>query len=133
MTKKDYTKMLCAYPSALTSAEAAEILRISTKTLYKLIKEGKISAVKVGRENRISKLELVKYLQKTAKTSNPKTVTSHKYIGYLWTYDSTCDMVRSADGKYYVRGYDENEKHSVSQRSDKKGKTLCSYPDQGER
>ena len=41
--------------TALTAAEVAEILRVSTKTVYKLIKEKSLPAVKVGRENRIAK------------------------------------------------------------------------------
>lgn len=39
MTKKEYEKSLCKYPTALTVAEVSEILRVSTKTVYKLIKE----------------------------------------------------------------------------------------------
>ena len=39
MTKKEYEKSLCKYPAALTVAEVSEILRVSTKTVYKLIKE----------------------------------------------------------------------------------------------
>ena len=39
MTKKEHEKELRCYPAALTAAEVAEILRVSTKTVYKLIKE----------------------------------------------------------------------------------------------
>ena len=39
MTKKEYEKSLCKYPTALTVAEVSEILRVSTKTVCKLIKE----------------------------------------------------------------------------------------------
>lgn len=39
MTKKEYEKSLCKYPTTLTVAEVSEILRVSTKTVYKLIKE----------------------------------------------------------------------------------------------
>ena len=39
MTKKEYEKSLCKYPMALTVTEVSEILRVSTKTVYKLIKE----------------------------------------------------------------------------------------------
>ena len=38
MTKKEHEKELRCYPAALTAAEVAEILRVSTKTVYKLIK-----------------------------------------------------------------------------------------------
>ncbi|WP_255202564.1 helix-turn-helix domain-containing protein [Acutalibacter muris] len=55
MTKKEREKELRCYPAALTAAEVAEILRVSIKTVYKLIKDKTIPAVKVGRENRIAK------------------------------------------------------------------------------
>ena len=46
MTKKEHEKELRCYPAALTAAEVAEILRVSTKTVYKLIKEKSLPAVK---------------------------------------------------------------------------------------
>lgn len=63
MTKKEYEKSLCKYPTTLTVAEVSEILRVSTKTVYKLIKEKNLPAVKVGRENRIAKSQLIDYLR----------------------------------------------------------------------
>ena len=70
MTKKEITKSLCGYPAALNVKETAQILRVSTKTVYKLIAEGKLPAVKVGRENRIAKSELIQYLRQGEKTSS---------------------------------------------------------------
>ena len=63
MTKKEHEKELRCYPAALNAAEVAEILRVSTKTVYKLIKEKSLPAVKVGRENRIAKSQLIDYLR----------------------------------------------------------------------
>lgn len=60
MTKKEYKKALSSYPEALTASEVAEILRVCTKTVYKLIKQGEIPAVKIGRENRVSKSVLIR-------------------------------------------------------------------------
>lgn len=51
MTKKEYAKSLHSYPEALTVKEAAEILRVCTKTIYKIINSGELPAVKVGKEN----------------------------------------------------------------------------------
>lgn len=62
MTKKECTKTLYAYPDALTAAEVAEILRVSTKTVYKLLREGVIPSVCIGREKRIAKRHLIDYL-----------------------------------------------------------------------
>ena len=55
-----------SYPMALTVPEVAEILRVCTKTVYKLIKEDSIPYVKIGREIRVSKGRLIEYLQNSA-------------------------------------------------------------------
>lgn len=61
----------------LTSEEARERLRISDKTLYRLIRDGQIAAVKVGRGRhggryRISEEALADYLQRqTVQTEVP--------------------------------------------------------------
>ena len=46
---------LADYPDALTVDEVIAILRVSRKTVYELIKNGRIKAVKVGRSHRIAK------------------------------------------------------------------------------
>ena len=71
MTKMEYKKTLSSYPEALTASEVAEILRVFTKTVYKLIRQGEIPAVKVGRENRVSKSVLISYLRNKDKESPP--------------------------------------------------------------
>ena len=77
MTKKEHEKELRCYPAALTAAEVAEILRVSTKTVYKLIKEKSLPAVKVGRENRIAKSQLIDYLRQREGTKfEPKGLFS---------------------------------------------------------
>ena len=48
MTKREITKSLKEYPAALTVKELSEILRVSTKTVYKLLKEGALPACKVA-------------------------------------------------------------------------------------
>lgn len=63
MDNREYTKALKNYPMALNVREVAEILRISTKLVYSLIKNGTILSVKIGRENRISKTELIAYMR----------------------------------------------------------------------
>ena len=67
MTKRGITKSLKEYPAALTVKELSEILRVSTKTVYKLLKEGALPACKVGRENRVAKVELVNFLRERDK------------------------------------------------------------------
>lgn len=66
MTRRQRERELRLYPMALTVPEVAEILRVCTKTVYKIIKENNIPAVKVGREIRVSKVRLIDYLQNSA-------------------------------------------------------------------
>ena len=97
MTKREYQKALSSYPEALTAAEVAEILRVCTKTVYKLIKLGEIPAVKIGRENRISKRELIAYLRHKEKAAtNPKCVCSENSVGAVWTSGRSCGSVCGA-------------------------------------
>ena len=42
--------------------EMSSALGVSTKTAYKLLREGKITAIKVGRAYRIPKIHLLAYL-----------------------------------------------------------------------
>lgn len=116
MTKKEREKELRCYPGALTVAEVAEILRVSTKTVYKLIKEKTLPAVKVGRENRIAKSQLIDYLrQREAISSNPTVYFLEKTPDNVWTCEPTCGIVRVGKTK---RSDDEwMPKHTCSQRT----------------
>ena len=91
MTKKEHERELRCYPAALTAAEVAEILRVSMKTVYKLIKEKSLPAVKVGRENRIAKSQLIDYLlQKGSSGSNPRVYFVEKTSDNVWTFKPSC-------------------------------------------
>lgn len=46
----------------LSVQQTSDIMMVSKKTLYKLIAEGKLTAVKVGRSFRIPKVRLLHYL-----------------------------------------------------------------------
>ena len=61
--KEAYVLMLKAYPDILNIDEMCEVLKVSTKTGYKLLKEGKISSIKVGRTYRIPKVHLLSYMR----------------------------------------------------------------------
>ena len=63
MDNREYTKALKNYPMALNVKEVSEILRISTKLVYRLINNGTILSVKIGRENRIPKTDLISYMR----------------------------------------------------------------------
>lgn len=75
--------------SALTLAEVANILKISTKLASRLVREGKLDGVKVGREYRIAGSNLHRFLCGKKKecvvtvTSNPQD----------WTLPENCGIV----------------------------------------
>jgi excisionase family DNA binding protein len=46
----------------LTVAEVADILRVSTMTVYRLIKQGDLAAVRIGHNYRIRGSEVDRYL-----------------------------------------------------------------------
>ena len=63
-TLKDaYSVMLKHYPDVMNIEEMSRALGVSTKTSYKLIRTGKITAMKVGRTYRIPKVHLLTYLR----------------------------------------------------------------------
>ena len=66
MIRRERERELRSYSMALTVPEVAEILRVCTKTVYKLIKEGSIPHIKIGREIRVPKGRLIDYLQNSA-------------------------------------------------------------------
>ena len=60
--REAYQFMLKDYPDVLNIDQMCEILSVSTKTGYKIIKEGGICCLKVGRAYRIPKAHLFSYL-----------------------------------------------------------------------
>lgn len=110
MTKKEYAKSLHSYSEALTVKEAADILRVCTKTIYKIINSGELPAVKVGREMRIAKSNIIDYLrQGNCKKSNPIHVDNAETSCDRWTSSENCDIIRFADGGYILKkGWSEN-------------------------
>ena len=65
MTHRDaYCVMLKEYPDVLNIEQMCEILKVSTKTGYRLLKDGKVQNLKGGRSYRIPKAHLVAYLIK---------------------------------------------------------------------
>ena len=65
MKRNEYAKMLKDYPELIRIEQLCEALGgISTKTGYKLLKEKRIARLKIGREYRITKSNLIDYLMK---------------------------------------------------------------------
>lgn len=63
MSTKVCLATLKIYPDIMNIDELCDALSISTKTGYRLIHQGKIEAIKVGRSYRIPKLHLLRYLR----------------------------------------------------------------------
>lgn len=60
--RKTEMEMLKDYPDVMSIEQMCEILSISTKTGYRILREGKILSLKVGRAYRIPKAHLFTYL-----------------------------------------------------------------------
>lgn len=56
----------------LTAGEVADLLRVSTMTVYRLIRAGELPAVRVGRSYRVRQVDLDAYLE--AQLVDPSTV-----------------------------------------------------------
>ena len=50
-------------PALLTVAEVADLFRVSSMTVYRLIRNGELAAVRVGRSYRVREDDLQAYLQ----------------------------------------------------------------------
>ena len=48
----------------LTVAEVAEALRVSTMTIYRMVKSGQLPATRVGRSYRFRRADVQSYLEK---------------------------------------------------------------------
>ena len=62
MKNDAYKLMLKDYPDVMSIEQMCEILSISTKTGYRILREGKICCLKVGRAYRIPKAHLFTFL-----------------------------------------------------------------------
>lgn len=51
------------YPDVLNVKQVSEIFDVSTKTIYKQIKNGELQCIKVGREFRIPKIAILNYIK----------------------------------------------------------------------
>jgi excisionase family DNA binding protein len=56
----------------LTAAEVSDLLRVSTMTVYRLIRRGELPAVRVGRNYRVRASELDTYL--SGQVVDPATI-----------------------------------------------------------
>lgn len=62
ISTRTYKTILKNYPDVMNIEQMCEVLGISTKTGYRLLKEGQIESLKVGRSYRIPKVKILQYL-----------------------------------------------------------------------
>lgn len=60
-SKHIYRLVFKDYPDILNIKQVGAILGVSKKTVYSLIKKGAFSSIKVGREYRIPKVNVMQY------------------------------------------------------------------------
>ena len=61
--KDAYSLMLKEYPDVLDINQMCDILGVSTKTGYKILKAGTINSLKIGRTYRIHKVHIISFLR----------------------------------------------------------------------
>ena len=61
--KEVYQTVLNAYPEIMSVEETSAALGVSTKTVYKMLKNGTIQNMKVGRSYRVPKVHLLSFLK----------------------------------------------------------------------
>ena len=60
--KNAYRKMFSVYPDVMDVEQMSRALGVSVKTGYKILKEGEIKSVKVGRAYKIPKIRVIEFL-----------------------------------------------------------------------
>jgi len=73
-TQDVYKIVFYGYPEILDVKQVSKVLGVSTKTVYKLIRVGSLSGMKIGREFRVPKVAVMKYI-KVFGFSDPKRVS----------------------------------------------------------
>ncbi|MCL2776107.1 MAG: helix-turn-helix domain-containing protein [Oscillospiraceae bacterium] len=62
-TQEIYCIVFKGYPDILDVKQVSELLGVSTKTVYRLLRENTINSLKVGREFRIPKVNVLRYVK----------------------------------------------------------------------
>jgi len=58
-----YRSVFKEYPDVLDVKQVSKALGVSTKTVYKLLKNGTIESLKIGREFRVPKVNVMRYVR----------------------------------------------------------------------
>ena len=66
--KEAYSVVFKDYPDVVSVSQMSEMLGISEKSAYRLLKENRIEHLKVGRTYKIPKLHIFRYLNVVGRT-----------------------------------------------------------------
>ena len=61
-TKDAYYQMYAKYPAVVSVTQLGQMLHISERLSYRLIRENQIACLKIGRTYKIPKINVIKYL-----------------------------------------------------------------------
>lgn len=62
-TQEVYRIVFKEYPDVLDVKQVGALLGVSTKTVYRLLREGSLTSLKIGREFRVPKVNVMKYIK----------------------------------------------------------------------
>ena len=62
-TQEIYRVVFKEYPDVMDVKQVSSLLGVSTKTVYRLLREGTLDSLKIGREFRIPKVNVMKYMR----------------------------------------------------------------------
>jgi excisionase family DNA binding protein len=62
-THEIYRVVFKEYPDVMDVKQVSRLLGVSTKTVYRLLRNGSLDALKIGREFRIPKVNVMKYVK----------------------------------------------------------------------
>lgn len=68
--KENYQIMFTSYPDLLTIVQLKEMLGIGITLAYRLVRDNTIRALKIGREYKIPKVNVISYLINENKTTD---------------------------------------------------------------
>lgn len=68
--KENYQLMFTSYPDLLTIVQLKEMLGIGITLAYRLVRDNTIKALKIGREYKIPKANVISYLISENKTTD---------------------------------------------------------------
>jgi len=58
-----YNSIFQGYPDVLNVQQVSELLNVSSKTVYRLLRDGSLASLKVGRAFKIPKLYVLQYIK----------------------------------------------------------------------